>query len=43
MLLYLLKLHFVPQPVKHLILGCYLVLDLHKLLLEDLLALLCLS
>ena len=36
---YLLKLHLVPESIKHFVLGCYLVLDLHKLLLEDLLAL----
>ena len=39
-LLDLLELHLVPQPVEHLVLRSDLILDLHKLLLEDLFTLL---
>ena len=38
MFLDLLKLHFVSKPIKYLVLRCHFVLDLHKLLLEDLLS-----
>ena len=42
-LLDLFELHLVPQPVENLILRRYLVLDLHKLLLEYFLTLLSFS